>query len=285
MNRAVRLLMALALVWTVIRGGIYLIPGDPADFLVHESLTPISLETLRKQMHLERPAWERILSLPSATSIITHENSIKTVKTSFHRSLILTALTLVMTSSLTTLLLYISFISAKTKPVFDGVSALISSTPLFVLGPMFLLLFSLRLDWFPVVQSPFLPAITLGTWLSAFWYRILSRKIAQSGQISAVVGARARGLRESTVFFNYVYYPSLGYFMAFLGTQIGSLLNGSILMEVIFQWKGMGLLLAESVSARDYPIIEICVITMAALALLSQQLGYALQTKVNPQLQ
>ncbi len=284
MKTAFRIFLVLGLTWILVRAGIYLLPGDPASFLVHESLVPLSADVIREQMNLNHSWIDRIFSLPSPVSLITHQNVISTLELSLLHSLILTSLTIFLGGVISVYLLYLSFISESTRKIAETFSVLMSGIPLFVLGPFLLLIFSLKLKLFPVVQSPLLPALALGLYQAAYWYRILSHKIERTQHESAVPGARARGLSERTIFFNYVLYPSLGSFMGFFGTQLGTLMNGSILMEVIFQWNGMGLLLADSVSTRDYPVIEICVICMAGLALASQQLGNAIQRKVSPQL-
>jgi peptide/nickel transport system permease protein len=177
-----------------------------------------------------------------------------------------------------------SFLSKRWRKFADSFSLFCASTPLFILSPILLLIFSLHLGWFPVTQSPFLPAIALSFYLTGFWFRTLSKKVDLYIPISAASGARARGLPESVVFFNYVLYPSLGSMMGFLGTQIGTLLNGSILVEIIFQWRGLGSILSDAVTSRDYPVIEICLILVTWITLLSQQLGYTIQRKMEPRI-
>lgn len=284
MKLALRLLLVFALVWFAARSAIYLLPGNPADFLVHESLVQIPIEELRAKMGLDQTIMHRLFSLPQAVSLISKQNTWELVQTGFLKSFILASLAIVFSALFSIFFLYMSFLSKGWRRFAENFSLFCASTPLFILGPVLLLIFSLHLGWFPVTQSPFLPAIALSFYLTGFWFRTLSRKIDSYLPVSAVSGARARGLSENVVFFNYVLYPSLGSFVGFLGTQIGTLLNGSILVEIIFQWRGLGSILADAVMSRDYPVIEICLILVTWITLISQQLGYMVQRKMEPRL-
>lgn len=270
--------------WMIVRGAVHALPGDPVEYLVHESLVSISPEELRARMNLDQPVIERIFSLPQSRSLITGHPITPICIQAFFRTLELSFLTLVLGTAFTLLLLYGSFLSWRVKKIAEFYSIASASTPLFVLGPLVLLVFSIHLGWFPVTHHIFLPALTLSITLSSFWYRTLSRKIYATENSSSATGARARGVSETGVFFRYLLFPSLGTFMSFLGTQIGTLLNGSVLVEIIFQWRGLGMLLSDAVSSRDYPVIEVSLMLATALTLLSQQMGYILQRQVEPRL-
>jgi peptide/nickel transport system permease protein len=154
----------------------------------------------------------------------------------------------------------------------------------FVVGPLFLLFFSVGLKLVSPAQSPILPAVTLSLSLSAFWYRTLQNRIEHFLPESPVAGARARGLSEATVFFKYLLAPISGGFAAYFGTQVGILFNGSLLVEIIFQWPGIGSLLADSVLSRDYPVIELALLVVTLITLCAQQFGYSLQQRLEPKL-
>jgi peptide/nickel transport system permease protein len=284
MKGFLRLALVFAFVWVVARGAIYLLPGSPADYLVHESLVQMPVEELRAKMGLDQSFVHRIFSLPQTVSLISKQNSWSLVGQAFIRSLSLATLALLFSGIFSVLFLYLSFLSKSCRRFAENFSLFCASTPLFIMSPVLLLIFSLHLGWFPVTQSPVLPAIALSFYLTGFWFRTLSRTIDSYLPVSSAPGARARGLSEKTVFFNYVLYPSLGSFMGFLGTQIGTLLNGSILVEIIFQWKGLGSILSDAVMSRDYPVIEICLILVTWITLLSQQLGFIIQRRMEPRL-
>jgi len=280
-----RILIVLGLVWTASRTMIYLLPGDPAEFLVHESLVQTTPEALRSKMDLDRPILNRIFSWPNSQSLIKKESSPRLVGRAVENSLILASLTLLLSLVFTGNALLASFKDPHLRVFFLNLSALLASIPIVVGGPILLLIFSVWLKIFPPVQSPILPAFTLAFYLSAFWFRTFQAKIDHFLPESPASGARARGISENTVFFKYMLAPLAGSFAAYFGTQIGILFNSSLLVEIIFQWPGIGSLLADSVLSRDYPVIELSLLVTSLTTLCSQQLGYSLQKIWEPKLQ
>ena len=269
-----RLPLVFTLVWCISRSALYFLPGDPAEFLVHESLVEISPSALREKMELGRSPLKRILSFPQSHSLVRNESTVNLLKRASIRSLTLTLLTLSLALPMTFLGLFLTFRrGAGSDMTRTGMLAL-ASIPVFIAGPVIL-----RIAPLP---NPILPALVLALHMTAFWHRALSKQLELELPSSSVAGARALGFREITVFRKNLLAPSLGMFIAFFGTQLGVLLNGSLLVEVLFQWHGIGSLLAESVLSRDYPVIEITLMTVALVTLITQQLGYFLQQKWDP---
>ena len=276
MKALARILLVFCLVWGVSRSAIYFLPGSPAEYLVHESLVQINEETLKKKMDLDAGPVHRIFSFPKNESLIKKDVASHLLSEALKKSFLLTLLTLFFTFTFSGFLLYFSFIKRRGKSISHFISIFFASLPLFVAGPILLRVSSL--------PNPILPAFVLSIHLTAFWYRALQKKIDSYFPQSSVAGARARGKAESTLFFKDLLAPTLGSFFSYFGTQIGIILNGSLLVEIIFQWNGIGSLLADSVLSRDYPVIELCLITITLITLLSQQLGYYLQSFWEPKL-
>jgi peptide/nickel transport system permease protein len=274
MKSWLRLPLIFALVWCVSRSALYFLPGDPAEFLVHESLVEISPSDLRQKMELGVSPLKRIFSFPKSHSLVRNESAITLLGRASRRSLILTLLTLSLSLPLTFLSLFITFQKRAGSVLIHTGILILASTPVFIAGPLFLRIAPL--------SNPILPAIVLALHLTAFWHRTLSKQLERELPLSSVAGARALGFPEVTVFRKNLLAPSLGKFIAFFGTQLGILLNGSLLVEVLFQWHGVGSLLAESVLSRDYPVIEITLMAVALITLVTQQLGYFLQNKWDP---
>ncbi len=276
----------ISLVWIVARGAIYLLPGDPADYLIQESLIQLNDEKtiaeIHQRMDLHQPALQRMLSLPDGRSLITGAPILPMIRDAFFHSLLLAALTLFFTLSMTFVFLYLGFRSERWQSFWNGVSVLLASIPVFISGPIFLFFFSLKLDVFPATKHPLLPALCLALYLTGFWFRSLSGKIRNYYPVSAVNGARSRGVDEFRVFLFYLIAPCSGSLIRFFSAQIGNLLNGSLIVELIFKWNGLGLLLADSVSKRDYPLIETGLITVSLITLLSLQIGIWLEVKLEP---
>ncbi len=286
MKIILRLLLVISLVWIVARGAIYLLPGDPADYLIQESLIQLTDEKtiaeIHQRMDLHQSAMERILSLPDGRSLINGAPILPMIRDAFLHSLLLATITLFFTIIMTFTFLYLGFRSERWQTFWNGVSVLLASIPVFISGPIFLFFFSLKLDVFPATKHPLLPALCLALYLTGFWFRSLSRKIRNYYPVSAVSGARSRGVDELRVFLFYLIAPCSGSLIRFFSAQIGNLLNGSLIVELIFKWNGLGLLLAESVSKRDYPLIETGLITVSLITLLSLQIGIWLEVKLEP---
>ena len=286
MKFLLRLSLVISLVWIVARGAIYLLPGDPADYLIQESLIRVSDEKtiaeIHRKMDLEKTPVQRILSLPSGNSLFSDAPVKPLIRDAFLHSALLAALTLVFTFGMTFVFLYLGFRSERWENFWNAVSILLASIPVFISGPIILFLFSLQLDLFPATGHPLLPALCLSLYLTGFWFRSLSGKIRKYLPVSAVAGARSRGVDEFRVFLFYLIAPCSGGLIRFFSGQIGNLLNGSLIVELIFKWNGLGLLLAEAVAKRDYPVIESGMITVSLITLLSLQAGIWLENRLEP---
>ncbi|MBS1959862.1 MAG: ABC transporter permease [Bdellovibrionales bacterium] len=274
LQTAVRIAMVFAFTWVIARSLLYFLPGDPAEYLAHETLVDIDPAVLRDRMELDQTWTHRVFSLPRSESLVTGKPIFPLVRDAFYNSVALTSLTIAFFLVLVTLVLLGSYRSSRMRAAADAISVVIASLPVFILGPIFLFVFSLKAGLFPVSHHPVLPALTLAIYLTGFWYRALSRRMERYLPISAISGAHARGVPENQAFFRYLLIPSLGGYFGFLGSQIGTLLNGSVLIEIIFQWNGLGSLLTDAVLSRDYPLVESTLLTITLVTLFCLQLGY-----------
>jgi peptide/nickel transport system permease protein len=279
-THGLRIFLVLILSWSLVRVGIYFIPGDPATLLAHESLMPISADEMRSMMSLDQPALNRIFSLPSGQSLVHRTSVNDLVYPALIRTIALTLLTFLLSSSIAILMLFVTFIKPKLAHPLSLMTTLTSSLPLMILGPLFIILFAVKFPIFEITQQIYLPAITLTLYFSGFWYRSIQNQVRLFLPQSAVSGARARGIPESQVFFRYLLIPLFGRISAYFGTQLGSILGGSVLVETLFQWPGLGLLTFHAVFERDYPVIETTLMISIFSSVLAQQMGYWIQKKL-----
>jgi ABC-type dipeptide/oligopeptide/nickel transport system permease component len=277
MKAGLRIIFVFALVWCISRSAVFLLPGDPVEFLVHDSLVQVSPETLRSKMDLNATLMSRIFSIPKNQSLIRAEPASLLLKKSLSRSLILTLITLMFAIPLSFTLLYLHFTGGSGRLWSNRIILFLTALPTLVIGPLILRTLNL--------PNPILPALTLALSMTAFWTRALSAKIDELLPVSSVQGARALGYPEFKIFVRDLLAPSLGGFIAYFGTQLGILLNGSLIVEALFQWGGLGSLIVDSVLSRDYPVIEMGIITASLLTLTTQQIGYSLQKYWEPQVQ
>jgi ABC-type dipeptide/oligopeptide/nickel transport system permease component len=142
------------------------------------------------------------------------------------------------------------------------------SIPNFALGPLLILFFSIFLGWLPVsgragFLSLILPAITLGAALAAILTRMVRSSMTEELSSDYVRTARAKGLPEFSVLFRHAFRNALIPIITILGLQFGTLLAGTIVTESIFSWPGIGRLTVQAISARDYPLLQGCILVIA----------------------
>jgi len=142
------------------------------------------------------------------------------------------------------------------------------SVPNFALGPILMLVFAVILGWLPVsgrggITHIILPAITLGAALAAILTRMVRSSMIEELSSDYVRTARAKGLPESAVLFRHAFRNALIPILTILGLQFGTLLAGTIVTESIFAWPGIGGLAVTAIQARDYPLLQGCILLIA----------------------
>ncbi len=142
------------------------------------------------------------------------------------------------------------------------------SVPNFALGPVLILLFSVVLGWLPVsgrggLSHLILPAFTLGAALAAILTRMVRTSVIEELSADYVRTARAKGVSESAVLFRHALRNALIPILTILGLQFGTLLAGTIVTESIFSWPGIGRLAVQAIGARDYPLLQGCILLIA----------------------
>jgi len=256
---------------------IHIIPGDPVDVMLGESARPADRAELRHDLGLDRSLpvqWGEYLggllrldlgrSLHSRRPVaeILAERIPATAKLAAAGLLIaiLLALPLGLMAAL------------RRNSGWDrgamAVAMLGVSNPNFWLGPILILVFSLWLGWFPVSgdEGPLalvLPAITLGTALAAILSRMLRSSLLEVLGEDFVRTARAKGLSPARVVLRHALGNAGLPLLTLLGLQLGTLLGGAVITEAVFSWPGLGSLIIEAIQARDYPVVQACVLVIS----------------------
>lgn len=149
-----------------------------------------------------------------------------------------------------------------------GIAMVGVSIPNFVMGPVLILLFSFTLGWFPVsgMEGPasiVLPAITLGTALAAILSRMVRAALLEVLNEDFVRTARAKGLSEFHVLTRHALRNATLPILTLLGLQLGTLLGGAVITEMVFAWPGIGQLTVEAIQRRDFSLLQACVLVIS----------------------
>lgn len=164
------------------------------------------------------------------------------------------------------------------------------SMPNFWLGYLLIILFSLQLSLFPVAGSGgfshlVLPAVALGTGMTAIITRLVRMSLLEVLDEPYVKTARSKGLSERIVVYKHALRNALIPVVTVVGLQFGFLLSGAVVVEIVFQRPGIGVLLVDSVFARDYPVVQGAVLLIAVLFVLTNALVDITYQYLDPRIQ
>jgi peptide/nickel transport system permease protein len=159
--------------------------------------------------------------------------------------------------------------------------------PNFALGPLLILLFSIEIGVLPVsgrsgIGSYVLPAATLGAALAAILTRMVRGAMLEELSADYIRTARAKGLSTAAVLFRHGLRNALIPIITILGLQFGTLLAGTIVTETIFSWPGIGRLTVQAISARDYPLLQGCILVISLSYVVVNLLTDAIYSVVDP---
>ncbi len=277
---------------------IHWVPGDPVAVMLGESASTADTEALRHALGLDRPLFEQwssfltgVLSLDLGTSLYYHEPVFKLLTERLGATLVLSALAFLV--ALVVALPLGLLAAARKGSVWDstamGFSLLGVSIPNFWLGPLLVMVFSLALGWFPVsgregVLSVVLPAITLGTGLAAVLSRMVRSSLLEVLSEDYIRTARAKGLASRQVLVRHALRNAWLPVLTLLGMQLGALLGGAVITEMVFNWPGIGALLIESIQRRDYPVVQGCVLLISLMYVLVNLVTDLLYVKADPRI-
>ncbi len=282
MRYLVRRLLALPAVLlaavTLVFVFIHAIPGDPIEVALGETARPADKEALRKHWGLDRPVAEQYVLYVRGLfrgdlgySYSSRRPVSELVRKSLPKTLYLAAVAMVIALAIALPLGVLAALRANgpVDRLSTGLALLGVSIPNFWLGILLIQLFAVRLDWLPVsgfsgLTSVLLPAFTLGASLAGILTRMTRSSLLDTLGQDYVRVARAKGLGESSVVLRHALRNSLIPVVTLSGLQFGALLAGAVVTEKVFAWPGIGTLLIHSVEARDYPLLQGCILMIAA---------------------
>lgn len=256
---------------------IHLVPGDPVEVMLGESAMPADREALRHSLGLDQPLHvqllnylEGLLRLDLGASLHSKQPIIDIFAERIPATAELAVAGLLIAIAVA---LPLGILAALHRnSVWDmlamGVSVMGVSIPNFWLGPLLIMVFSLWLGWLPVsgregLPSLVLPALTLGTALAAILSRMIRASLLEVLNEDYVRTAYAKGLSRYQVIMRHALRNTMLPVLTILGLQLGTLLGGAVITEVIFSWPGIGQLTIEAIQRRDYPVLQACVLVIS----------------------
>jgi len=274
-----RILYTLPVLWLVVSLVfllIHLVPGDPIQQMLGEGAPAADLQAARHAYGLDLPLtqqylnyWKGVLHGNLGVSFRYNQGVSKLLAQRYPYTLQLTVAAL-----LVAILLSIpaGVRSARRRNDWDDraisvVSLFGLSFPNFALGPILILLFSIKLGVLPVSGSGtfanlVLPAVTMGSALAAILTRMVRTSMLEELSQDYIRTARAKGLTETTVVYRHALRNALIPVITVLGLQFGALLAGAIVTEKIFSWPGIGRLTIDAISNRDYYVVQGCILAI-----------------------
>jgi ABC-type dipeptide/oligopeptide/nickel transport system permease component len=262
---------------TLVFALIHFIPGDPAQAMLGEGAAPEDVAQLRTRLGLDRPL---LVQYGSFLNGVVHgdlgvslRNDQPVMKQILERMPATAELAFAAMAVAVVFALPLGIVAAVWRGTWvDHAAMTLSlvgiSVPNFWLGPLMAIVFAVELGWLPVGGSGtlahlVLPSITLGAALAAILARMTRASLLEELGEPYVLAARAKGVSRTRAVLHHALRNSLIPIVTILGLQFGVVLTGAVITETIFAWPGIGRLLIQSISFRDYPTVQGCVLLIA----------------------
>lgn len=280
---------------------IYLSPSDPVSVRMSAggiSVSPEIMESMRRSMGLDRPLlvqygdwlWN-ILHGNMGKSYITDADVLDQILKALPYTLKMAGASLLLTLciSIPVGILTAAMQNSKFDYVVRVMAFVGNALPNFIIALCLMFIFSYRLGWIPVLATTkpiglVLPALTLALVMSSRYIRQIRAAMLDELGKGYVVGLRSRGLSETTILYKNVLKNIMVTVITLTGISLGSLLGGTVIVETIFTWPGLGSLIMEGISQRDYPVVQAVIVWMASAFMVVNLLTDISYTVFNPKI-
>lgn len=278
------LLLASFAIWAMI----YAVPGGPVGAIVGENASQEEIAATTRQLGLDRPVLVQYLDWlgKAATGNLGFSLHSKDPVLSLIGERLPATLQLAGASILVALVIGIPIAIAGAihanswlDRLLSGWSALALGVPTFWLGILLILLFAVELRWLPsasryvpfwespvqAMRSLALPALTLGVYVSGILARFLRASLVSEMRSDYVRTARAKGVSEPRIVSFHIMRNALLPFVTIVGLMIANFIGGAVVTEAVFTYPGLGRLLIQAISTRDYPLIQGCIVVILVI--------------------
>ena len=262
---------------TLVFSLIHLVPGDPIEAMLGDSASREDTANLRRQLGLDRPLYLQYATFIRGAVTGDLGRSLRTGQSVAAAIAERMPATIELASAAMFFAVLIAVPLGVVAAVRGGTAvdhaatalALVGiSVPSLWLGPILALVFAVELGWLPVSgRGTFahlvLPAITLGAPLAAVLARMTRASLLGELREVYVLAARGRGVSRARAVLRHAFRNSLVPLVTIIGLQFGAVLTGAVITETIFAWPGVGRLLIQSITFRDYPLVQGCILFIA----------------------
>lgn len=280
---------------------IYFSPSDPVSVRMSAggiSVSPEIMESMRRSMSLDRPLlvqygdwlWN-ILHGNMGKSYITDADVLDQILKALPYTLKMAGASLLLTLciSIPVGILTAAMQNSKFDYVVRVMAFVGNALPNFIIALCLMFIFSYRLGWIPVLATTkpiglILPALTLALVMSSRYIRQIRAAMLDELGKGYVVGLRSRGLSETTILYKNVLKNIMVTVITLTGISLGSLLGGTVIVETVFTWPGLGSLIMEGISQRDYPVVQAVIVWMASAFMVVNLLTDISYTVFNPKI-
>ncbi|WP_354682335.1 glutathione ABC transporter permease GsiC [Cupriavidus necator] len=296
LKRVLGVIPTLLIVAVLVFLFVHLLPGDPARLAAGPEADSATVELVRKDLGLDRPLPEQFVNFFSNAIRWEFGNSLRTkrpvseeIGDRFMPTLLLTVASMAWAVVFGMAIGIGSAVWRNRWPDRLGMTLAVSgiSFPAFALGMLLMEVFSVQLGWLPSIGADswkhyVLPSITLGAAVAAVMARFTRASFVEVLQEDFIRTARAKGVRETLVVAKHGLRNAMIPVVTMMGLQFGFLLGGSIVVEKVFNWPGLGRLLVDAVEMRDYPVIQAEVLLFSLEFILINLVVDMLYTVINP---
>ena len=296
LKRLLGLIPTLLIVAVLVFLFVHLLPGDPARLMAGQDADASVVALVRQDLGLDKPLYQQFLTFfgnaltgDFGHSMVSKRPVIDEISSRFMPTFWLTLTSMVWSVIFGLVIGVVSAVWRNRWPDRLGMALAVSgiSFPAFALGMLLMQVFSVQLGWLPTVgadswQHYILPSVTLGAAVAAIMARFTRASFVEVMQEDYMRTARAKGVHEGMVVIKHGLRNAMIPVVTMMGLQFGFLLGGSIVVEKVFNWPGLGRLFVDSVEMRDYPVIQAEVLLFSLEFILINLLVDMLYAVINP---
>lgn len=298
LHRIIYFIPTVWLLTTIVFFGIHFSPGDPASITLGLYASDETIAALRQELGLDKNIFYqyfdflgKLVQGDLGKSYHNETAVIELIITAFLPTIILVSVSLSFAVIIGGLIGTISAVYENTYiDSFARVLAVVGvSVPIFWAAIMFIIFFSVFLNWLPVagfgtVSHLVLPALALSGQSMAFVARLFRSNLIEEKRQDYVRTARSKGISEKRIWIHHIFRNSLLSIVTLIGIRFGTLIGGAVIVENVFAWPGLGSLILTAVNSRDYPVILGSVIWIAILVMNVNLIVDILYTVLDPKI-